>query len=156
MKNRRGDVLVKIIEKLERNQSIGIFPEGKRNKNPYMLRRGFNGVGHIALLSRVPVIPIGIEFQSGRKQGKIPKFGRIVLRVGEPLTFQEECARLESLQENINLEPQAKKKISLHFSNKVTYEIMNELAKLSGKDYPFLPPALPCEFEKHLNQEKMR
>ncbi len=156
MKHQRQDVHEHIIEKLERDQSIGIFPEGKRNKNPYMLRRGFNGVGHIALHARVPVIPIGIEFQSGRKRGKIPKFGRIVLRVGEPLTFREESVQLESLQENINLEPQAKKKISVHFSNKVTYEIMSELAKLSGKDYPFLPPALPGGIDKLFNQEIMR
>ena len=80
------------LDRLSQGCSLGIFPEGARNQNPFMLKRGRRGVGEIALRSQAPVVPVGIDFPSRVQQGKIPRFGKIIFRFGEPLYFQQEIA----------------------------------------------------------------
>ena len=69
---------------------FGIYPEGTRSPDG-RLYRGRTGVGWLALHSGVPVIPvamIGTEriLPPGRR---LPRPGRIKIRVGQPLLFDE-------------------------------------------------------------------
>ena len=69
---------------------FGIYPEGTRSPDG-RLYRGRTGIGWLALHSGVPVIPvamIGTEriLPPGRR---LPRPGRIKIRVGQPLLFDE-------------------------------------------------------------------
>lgn len=76
-------------ERLRNGMRIGIFPEGTRNRDPYRLLRARPGVGHIALGSGVPVLPVGIHCVSGRKRKKVHEFGKITLKIGKPIRFDD-------------------------------------------------------------------
>jgi 1-acyl-sn-glycerol-3-phosphate acyltransferase len=121
-------------------QSLGIFPEGTRNKNPHQLKRGRKGVGEIALRAGVPVLPMGIAFSKSTNNGHIPFFNPITLKFGSPLTFPEEGAAYRSVTQEARLPSLERKKLQLFLSARVTHTIMLELARLSGKEYPFSPP----------------
>lgn len=130
------------LERLEQGCSLGIFPEGTRNKNPFLLKRGRRGVGEIALRSQTPVLPVGIDFPGRVRDGKIPRFGRIIFRFGEPLHFPGEITAWQEAQHNEELSPQKRKKVWVNLCGQVTHRIMGELARLSGKCYPFRQPQL--------------
>lgn len=78
------------VERLRAGQLFGIYPEGTRSPDG-RLYRGRTGVGYLALHSGAPVIPVamvGTEriLPPGRS---VPRPGRIEIRIGEPLTFDE-------------------------------------------------------------------
>jgi 1-acyl-sn-glycerol-3-phosphate acyltransferase len=126
------------LDRLRNQQSLGIFPEGTRNKNPHQLKRGRKGVGEIALRSGAPVLPLGIPFS--QRNGHIPFFSPLILKIGSPLTFPEECAAYQGVTQEASLSPLERKKLQLFLSARVTHTIMLALARLSGKEYPFSPP----------------
>jgi 1-acyl-sn-glycerol-3-phosphate acyltransferase len=69
---------------------FGIYPEGTRSPDG-RLYRGRTGVGWLALHSGAPVIPVAMVgtdrlLPPGHK---IPRPGRIQIRIGKPLTFGE-------------------------------------------------------------------
>jgi len=142
------DVFQQIIEKLKQGRSIGIFPEGKRNKNPYILRRGFNGVGFVALMAKTPVVPVGIEFQSSRKKAKIPGVGRFILRVGEPRIYWKAIHAIEQIERDDSIDLHLKKKLIHFYASEVTYDIMTDIGLLSRKEYPYLAPSMAENFEQ--------
>lgn len=74
---------------LGRGTSIGIYPEGRRNADPWRLAPVRRGAAVLALRSGAPVIPIGIAFPSRERLGRVPRLGKMILRVGEPLTTAE-------------------------------------------------------------------
>jgi len=125
---------------LHNQQSLGIFPEGTRNKNPRRLKRGRKGVGEIALRSGVPVLPMGIAFSRSNHNAYVPFFSPLILKIGSPLTFPEECAHYRRVTQEAPLSPLERKKLQMFLSAGVTHTIMLELARLSGKEYPFTPP----------------
>ncbi|NTV17653.1 MAG: 1-acyl-sn-glycerol-3-phosphate acyltransferase [Chlorobiaceae bacterium] len=140
-----GDTIERCCEKLRAGRSIGIFPEGKRNRNPETLVRGKSGVGHIALQSGVPVIPVGIDFNCRITKGKIPVFGRTIIRIGQPISFRHQSDAYRMLM------PYASGCSSHHselnqMAAEVTHEIMLCLAKLSGKRYGEPSPRKRCCF----------
>jgi 1-acyl-sn-glycerol-3-phosphate acyltransferase len=128
------------VERLRSKGSIGIFPEGKRNANPTALKRGRKGIGEIALRTGIPVIPIGIDFPCRVHRGRVPRFGRLILRIGQPLVFPEERAIFQKVTEANDCSPLERKRITLFLDARVTHRIMIELGKLSGKTYPFPQP----------------
>lgn len=65
--------------------SVGIYPEGRRNPDAWRLAPLRRGAAALALRSGAPVVPIGIEFPARQRLGRLPRLGRMVLRVGEPL-----------------------------------------------------------------------
>lgn len=129
------------LQHLANDSSIGIFPEGTRNPNPNSLLKGRKGIGHIAVESRAPVLPIGIDFPLRQIRGKIPKLGPIILRIGEPLYFQTEIEAYQRAISNPNLASGECRKLTRAITSLVTHKVMVELAKLSGKKYPFPPPS---------------
>ena len=123
-------------------RSIGIFPEGKRNRNPEHLLRGKPGIGHIALKTGAEVVPVGIDFNCRIKKGKIPVLGRTIVRIGPPLSFHIQCKAYQALIAETsgtgNITPRLNK-----LAADVTHEIMLSLSELSGKQY-----GEPCSVKK--------
>ena len=97
----RRPVLAACLEHLGRGESIGIFPEGTRNRDGGQLLRGRLGLGRLALGAAVPVVPVAIHYPCrgpgcppGDGGERAPRLGRMVLSVGEPLDFAAERHRL--------------------------------------------------------------
>lgn len=93
------------LEALAAGTSVGIYPEGRRNPDPWKLGRVRRGAAALAVASGAGLVPIGIEFPARQRLGRQPRFGKVVLRVGETLTppasrrredAPELSARLES------------------------------------------------------------
>lgn len=149
---KKQSVYPECIKYLDLNKSIGIFPEGTRNRNPYELKRGKNGIGQIVLESSAPVLPIGIDFPARIKKNKIPKFGSLILRVGEKLDFPGERDTFSRLKQRRDIDSRQLKKAMNFLSTKVTFTVMSRLSQLSGKKYPFSAPVLPGEIKTLFNQ----
>ncbi|MEP7010283.1 MAG: lysophospholipid acyltransferase family protein [Acidobacteriota bacterium] len=81
---------------LARGESVGIFPEGTRNGDPDRLRPGRLGLGELALCSTSTIVPVGLHYPAAARLGRIPRLGRTILRVGEPLDFAEEREQLRA------------------------------------------------------------
>ncbi len=77
---------------LAAGDDVGIYPEGRRNPEPYRLLRGRLGLGLMALRSGAPVVPVGIDFAARDRLRRTPRIGRFALSVGQPLEFSEERA----------------------------------------------------------------
>lgn len=149
-KHKQLTVYDQCINRLKDGQSIGIFPEGTRNRNPESLLKGRKGIGYIALHSQTPVLPIGIDFLSRIKKGRIPKFGPLILKTGAQMTFPDERAIYQQVNDSPYIHPLVKRKISEFLYDKITYTIMKELAILSGKQYPFQAPIPTVAMERFL------
>ncbi len=138
------------LERLKNGQSLGIFPEGARNPDPYRLKRGRKGVGEIALRSGTPVLPVGIDFSERIRRGRIPRFSPVILRFGVPLSFPLESQAYRSVSRDARLSPRERQRLQAFLSARVTHGIMLELARLSGKAYPFAPPGIPPLAQSYL------
>ncbi len=73
-------------EVLDRDEVIGIFPEGTRSRDG-KLHRGHSGAAHLALNRGAPIVPLGISgtdklLPTGARFAR--PFQKIVLRLGKP------------------------------------------------------------------------
>ena len=105
---------------LRKNKLIGIYPEGKRNPKKTLLEPR-TGVAAMALLSKVPVVPIGIlgSYKIYPIGAFLPRFRRALIKVGKPMSFEKyygKAANRKTLE-------------------KVTDQIMVQIAKLCKKRY---------------------
>jgi 1-acyl-sn-glycerol-3-phosphate acyltransferase len=71
---------------LQGGEPLAVFPEGTRRQGPVVCDL-HDGVAYLAARMRVPVVPVGIGgseriLARGRK---LPRLGRVVIVVGEPL-----------------------------------------------------------------------
>ncbi len=121
-------------EKLRSGQSIGIFPEGTRNRNADYLLQGKPGIGHITLKTGSSVVPVGIDFECRRRKGRIPVLGRTIVRIGKPLDFQHQSEKYLALLADTSYKSNKSSEIN-RMAADVTNEIMISLAELSGKRY---------------------
>ncbi len=88
---RAGQEMLEAALKLLKDGSLfGIYPEGTRSPDG-KLYRGRTGVGWLALHSGAPVIPVAMIVTERLMPpgAKIPTPGRIEIRIGKPLTFEE-------------------------------------------------------------------
>ncbi len=136
----QAPVYEQCIARLNAGRSIAIFPEGTRNRHPVNLKRGRKGVAQIALETGIPVVPIGIDFPQKMKKGEIPKFGHIIFRIGTPMRFMDEVQRYQRNTNNQLLSPEKVKTNNQPLINQITYQIMQRLADLSNKKYPYNSP----------------
>jgi 1-acyl-sn-glycerol-3-phosphate acyltransferase len=99
---------------------FGIYPEGTRSPDG-RLYRGRTGVGWLALHSGAPVIPVAmIGTDKLLPPGaKVPHPGRIEIRIGKPLPFDE-----------FKDGPRGAKQ-----RREVTDQIISAIAELSGQEY---------------------
>ncbi|MFZ5453595.1 MAG: lysophospholipid acyltransferase family protein [Thermodesulfobacteriota bacterium] len=130
------------IERLKNHQSIGIFPEGTRNNHPFLLKRGRKGVGAMILASGAAVIPIGIIYPQPPQRGGSFPWGTMILRIGKPLNFTTELNMARHLAENHNLSAVKSKRWSTLLAALITHRVMEALARLSGKQYPYPAPQM--------------
>lgn len=70
------------IKLLKGGGALGIFAQGTRAKSGESIEAK-NGVSLFALRSEVPVIPIGITAEYGKKRGKV------IVRIGKPISFDK-------------------------------------------------------------------
>jgi 1-acyl-sn-glycerol-3-phosphate acyltransferase len=143
------DVHEKCTQLLKGGSAIGIFPEGTRNKNPNYLLKGRQGIGAIAIKSAVAVLPVGIDFPYRIKNNRIPRFGRIILRIGKKLNFDYEINTAHQINQNNDIALHYRKRWISYLYSKVTYTIMLELSRLSQKMYPYGPPKIPKDMQKY-------
>jgi 1-acyl-sn-glycerol-3-phosphate acyltransferase len=101
-------------------QLLGLYPEGTRSPDG-RLYRGKTGIARMALEAGVPVIPVAmINTDVVQPTGKkIPKLGRIGIKVGKPLDF----SRYACMEDD------------RFVLRSITDEIMYELMLLSGQEY---------------------
>jgi len=72
------------LETLKRGECVGIFPEGRRNRDGVAKARG--GAVLIAATARCPIVPVGLvgtDRAARRLRG-----ARVEVRIGTPLVFQ--------------------------------------------------------------------
>ena len=114
------DMLDAALALLKSGELFGIYPEGTRSPDG-RLYRGRTGVGWLALHSGLPVIPVAmIGTDKVLPPGHtVPRFHKIRMRVGEPLTF--DAYR--------DAGPTAKARRA------VTDEVMKAIQALSGQEY---------------------
>jgi len=75
---------------LSRGEAFGIYPEGTRSRDG-RLYRGRTGVGHLALASGAPVVPVGLHGTAELQPvgSTLPRLARVTVRFGTPLTFEK-------------------------------------------------------------------
>lgn len=112
------NMLEAALDLLRGGELFGIYPEGTRSPDG-RLYRGRTGVGWLALNSGAPVIPVAMMGTARilPPGSKVPRPGRIRIRVGEPLTFG-------SLQGN-----------GARQRRVITDEVVQAIQKLSGQEY---------------------
>ena len=111
----------KAVEALNKGYCFFTHPEGRVNTDPKVILKAKTGTARIALLSKVPIIPIGLI---GTEKvlplnAHFPRFHRISINIGKPLTFEKYYGKED---DRATLE-------------KVTTIFMKEVALLSGKSY---------------------
>ncbi|MBI2650174.1 1-acyl-sn-glycerol-3-phosphate acyltransferase [Candidatus Woesearchaeota archaeon] len=110
------------IKALKEGKIIAIHPEGTRSLTG-KLQKAKTGVARLALLSKAPVVPIGLigTFEILPKGKYIPKFKRGAMSIGKPMYFNDYY----------------NKKINKKILREVTTRIMKEIAKLCKQKYNF-------------------
>jgi 1-acyl-sn-glycerol-3-phosphate acyltransferase len=110
--------LDKLVEVLDSDEGVGIYPEGTRSRDG-RLYRGRTGVGWLTLSTGAPVIPVGLvdtdKLQPGGSN-RIRRY-RFGLNIGEPMHFEH---------------PGPKHPLPLR--RKVTDQIVERIAELSGQE----------------------
>ncbi len=110
------------VKALKQGSIIAIHPEGTRSLTG-KLQRAKTGVARLALLSKAPVVPIGLigTFRILPKGKYIPKAKRAIMNIGKPMYFEKYYD----------------KKINKKMLREITNKIMKEIAKLSKQKYNF-------------------
>ncbi|HMK81409.1 MAG TPA: lysophospholipid acyltransferase family protein [Xanthobacteraceae bacterium] len=70
---------------LATGHSVGIFPEGKINRDPSRLLPAHHGAALLSLESRIPVVPAGISFPDSAPGRPIRDSALMQVRIGAPL-----------------------------------------------------------------------
>jgi 1-acyl-sn-glycerol-3-phosphate acyltransferase len=122
----RRPVLDACLEHLERGESVGIFPEGTRNRDGARLLRGRLGLGELALRAEVPVVPVAIKYPDldSRRALSSALGGRMVLSICEPLDCAAERRQLASAPD-----------LRRQLARRVVDRVMAALAVELGRDY---------------------
>ena len=107
------------LEVLGRGEAFGIYPEGTRSRDG-RLYRGRTGVGHLALTSGAPVVPVGLQgTQDIQPVGsRLPRLAKVTIRFGEPLQF---AGRFDGV-------PAGRAR------REITDEVMAAIQRLSGQE----------------------
>jgi len=107
---------------LKRGNVLLIYPEGTRTLTG-KLQQGKTGIARLVLWAKVPVIPLGIKgtFEILPKGKNIPKLKRATFNFGKPIYFNKYYNK-----------PKTRKLLKT-----ITDNVMQEIAKLSGKKYNF-------------------
>lgn len=113
------------IKYLKEGKIICNFIEGHRNTDKHLLR-GKTGSARMALMAKVPIVPLGIIGQQEKKFGRsvtkmLTSNNHVIINIGEPISFEKYYNQ----------------EITKDLLEKLTHEIMGQLAPLCGKAYSF-------------------
>ena len=114
------EMLEAAVSHLRSGELFGIYPEGTRSPDG-RLYRGRTGVGYLALHSGAPVIPVAM-IGTGKilpPGGKVPRPGRIEIRIGEPIEFTELAGESAGARQR----------------RTVTDTVVRAIQELSGQEY---------------------
>jgi 1-acyl-sn-glycerol-3-phosphate acyltransferase len=126
------------LSRLAAGRTVGIFPEGTRNGATGALLRARRGLGLLILHSAAPVVPIGIAFPAAARLGRMPRLGRIEVRVGEVLAFREERESFRRAAAPAG--PAGLRRGRSELAERAAATVMHRLAALCSKDYPHSGP----------------
>jgi 1-acyl-sn-glycerol-3-phosphate acyltransferase len=129
----RLDTIEQCLNALARGRSIGIFPEGKANRDARILLKGREGAGHLVLSSGAEVVPVGIVYETSGASGEFPAPGCIIFRFGAIMAFSAAPVR----RRQAGARTVAGLRLKRRRAAAVIDLIMRNLALLSGKAYPY-------------------
>ena len=123
-----GKSLGLAVDRLRAGEIVGIFPEGTRSRDG-LLHEGHVGVGHLALKSGAPIVPIGIlgTEVAMPPDSLIPRRTPITLRFGAP----------------IDLGRWTGQRPTGAVKREITDEVMDAIAGLSGQRRSTAPAVVP-------------
>jgi 1-acyl-sn-glycerol-3-phosphate acyltransferase len=122
-KRSHGGFLKSTLERLKKGNIIGIFPEGIPTRSPD-LRKGKTGVARLVLNAKVPVVPIGIKgtlYLWSRLKWLPRPANKVTIKIGKPMDF----SKYQGKDPNYVI------------LQKVTRNIMSNIAKLTGQKYKY-------------------
>ncbi|MFA6908738.1 MAG: lysophospholipid acyltransferase family protein [Patescibacteria group bacterium] len=122
--SQKSEALDRMRSFLESGESAAIYPEGGRNDSPSLFR-GKTGAARLALWTRTPIIPVGVNGPATRSVTKawwyfIQKKS-FTIRFGKPVPLDEFYSA----------------PISKELLYAVTKKIMSAVSQLCGKPYPW-------------------
>ncbi len=122
LKGKNGAAFQSALRYLKNGEIMMIFPEGRRSSDG-KLQKAYSGTAKLALLSKVPVLPIGVIGSSKvLPKGKIfPRFARCEVKIGKPMYFKKYY----------------NKKINNQILEGATKDIMEQIGKLIGQKYNY-------------------
>ena len=79
-----------VFQVLREGKLLGLFPEGTRSPNG-RLQKAYAGMAKIALLAKVPVIPVAMigTFEILSKFQYLPRFRKCQIRIGKPISLDK-------------------------------------------------------------------
>lgn len=121
-KKKNKQALEKAVSFLKKGHLIQIFPEGTRSYDG-QLKKAHTGVAYLALKAKVPILPFAIigSEKVMPKGTAFPRFARAEIRIGKPICFEKYYG----------------KKINKKIMSDISRQVMEELARLSGKKYNY-------------------
>ena len=122
------DPLEAAAEALAQGDWVGIYPEGKCNRDPHQLLKGRGGLARLALESGAPVLPLGIDYEGRREGRRVPSWPRLTLNFGEPMRFEAERDALERARGDETFAT-----VRRQMEREVTRRVMDAIGTLSGK-----------------------
>lgn len=113
----------KVLNLIKKGYCFFNHPEGRVNTDTKVMLKARTGTARIALLSRKPIIPIGlIDTEKVLPlNSHFPRFHRMTINIGEP----------------INLDKYYGQEDNKDILEKITHSYMKEIGSLSGKKYPY-------------------
>ena len=121
---RRGEgdneAFTRSLQVLAEGDLFGIYPEGTRSTDG-KLHKGRTGVARLALLAKVPVIPVGMIGTDKvlPKGKKLPRLDKVTIHVGAPLEFAQHYGQ------------ESDRKVT----REITDRVMQAIRDLSGQEY---------------------
>ncbi len=117
----KTEVYEEAMQILKKGKILGIFPEGTRSPDG-KLQKAYPGVAKIALLAKVPIIPVGIvgTYEIFSRNAKYPALKKCQINIGQLINLNKYCGRendeglLQSITDNV---------------------IMSKIAELAGEKY---------------------
>lgn len=90
----------KAMKKIRQKKQLLLFPEGQRAHTEKMQKIEHKGMGVLALNTKVPVVPIGINtYHFWNRNQLFPSFKRnIGIVIGKPIKFKEKAAESNYLK----------------------------------------------------------
>ena len=131
-KNEESKVMLIALEYLKKGEIIGVFPEGTMSFNG-KIRRGERGAAFLALMAKVPVVPIGLinTYRVLPPRKRFPRLARCEMNIGKPIHLNSFYKAYDEAREQKD-----QTKIQ-EIENQVIRIIMKEIARLSNQQYPY-------------------